>query len=100
MTSAEEPTDDELRAGLPLAPETASCAVAVKTNWGATLSYRMGSDDTVGDLKEHIREGEGVPVNGQMLIHAGKILANATRLAECAATDGATLHLVVRMRGD
>lgn len=101
--------------------------VFVKTLTGKTLEiYNLGSNHTFDDIKEEIMEKEGLPLDKQRLIFAGKQLpTNAEQLKEhsvvrpiheCGIPDvrfcirrhqrsyltriqGVTMHLVLRLRG-
>lgn len=46
-----------------------------------------------------VQEAEGIPVDQQRMIFAGKSMENYMTLDEIGMTDGAVAHLVLRLRG-
>eukprot|EP00640_Fibrocapsa_japonica_P005839 CAMPEP_0113933874 /NCGR_PEP_ID=MMETSP1339-20121228/1202_1 /TAXON_ID=94617 /ORGANISM="Fibrocapsa japonica" /LENGTH=113 /DNA_ID=CAMNT_0000935389 /DNA_START=248 /DNA_END=586 /DNA_ORIENTATION=+ /assembly_acc=CAM_ASM_000762 len=72
--------------------------VFVKTLNGKTVSVEVEPGDDIDTLKKKIAEKEGVPVDQQRLIFAGKQLEGQT-LADYDIEDGGTVHLVLRLRG-
>ena len=75
---------------------------------GEVLSLDVVSTDTVLSLKEKIREAQGIPVAQQRLEFtpieynwkSTKLSRNEAKLSEVSMTDGAELHLTVKVLGE
>ncbi len=63
------------------------------------LFVQADSTDTIKKLKEMIFDKEGIPVDQQRLIWAGKQLADDKTVKDYDLQDGNTLHLVTRLKG-
>ena len=71
----------------------------VKTLAGKTVSIECEESDKIEDVKAKIEEKEGVPVDQQRLIFAGKQLDGQKTLQEVGIDEGASLSMVLRLRG-
>ncbi len=78
---------------------TLQSGVFVKMPSGTTITINTHLTATVLDVKREIYEKQGIPLDGQRLVFAGKQLDNDKTLQSYKIKKEFMLHLILRLRG-
>ncbi len=83
----------------PVAAAAGGMQIFAKTLTGKIITLNVQAGETIQTVKAMIQAQEAIPADQQQLIFAGKPLEDHLTLAGCNIQAGATLNLVLRIRG-
>ena len=76
-----------------------SYQIYIKTLTGKSIVLEVSPSDKIEDIKEKIREREGIPPDQQRFIYSGKQIEDGKTIQDYNIKPDSTLHMVLRLRG-
>ncbi|KAF2711315.1 ubiquitin-like protein 1 [Pleomassaria siparia CBS 279.74] len=73
--------------------------IKVRTLTGKEIELTIENDTEIGEIKKLVEQQEGIPPAQQRLIYGGKQMVDDKKASEYNLEGGATLHLVLALRG-
>lgn len=82
-----------------LRADNAPFQIFVKTLNGTTVTLQVTPAQSIKSVKEMLRQVDGVPVDHQRLLYAGKQLEDERTIGDYSIKKESTFHLTCRLRG-
>jgi len=73
--------------------------IFIKNLLGKTLTIKVESYYTIGDIKSILTDLTGIPISEQRLVFAGCQYDNHYTMTDCGVTKECTIHLTMRLKG-
>ena len=73
--------------------------IIIKTLQGKNITLDVSDSDSIGSIKDKIRDIEGIPVDQQRLVFNGKQLEDNCSIGDYGIQADSSIHLVLRLRG-
>ena len=86
-----------VQTGVSTATDSTTIKVSVKTLTGKTTPITINSQSTITELKDAIREANGLQNEGIKVLYHNKKLEDQSTLSKSNITDGVTLFMIVTM---
>jgi large subunit ribosomal protein L40e len=80
-------------------PVSTTMQIFVKNLNGNTFCLNVKLSDSIADVKAMISEKHGIPVDDQVLVYGGRLLANDRTPFDYNIRKESTIHLSLRVRG-
>ena len=73
--------------------------INIKSLSGKIIKVNVNKTDTIGQIKEHVQDMEGIHPSYQRLIFNGNLLPNHKIISESNIIQGSVLHMFLELRG-
>jgi len=73
--------------------------IIIKQQTGSETTIRCSASDSIDNIKHKIQEKEAIPPDEQRLIFGSRQLEDGCTLSDYNIQNGATVHMIMRLRG-